>query len=305
MSILRFGVIFVLLALMIVLGAAIVSRAVVQPGDEARHGLEHGRGLVAMRCMAAAVEAEQLDRAADLLRDGVDLRHGAVLVVEALDREHRAGDARQVLLDVPRAEFRVQPDVVPAAERRLGVGVMARQALAQVGGLERGLRAGNARHAQVLDEDMRGHDHEASHAVPGAGVDQRDRAAVAVPDQDRLAHLERVEHARQRLERLVVHVAHRARRAQDVGVAVAQARVDDHRAARRLRGLARKVAPHRDGAETFVQEHQRGRVAARAGESLDFQLVASDGDGGEDGRLGQAGLGFLRSGRGRPDFTAA
>ena len=53
----------------------------------------------------------------------------AVLVVGALDQQDRTVDRRQALGDVPTAEIRRQPDVVPAAERRVGVAVVARHAL--------------------------------------------------------------------------------------------------------------------------------------------------------------------------------
>src|SRR5688500_12083201 len=46
--------------------------------------------------------------------DHIDLRDGAVLVILALDEENGTGYARQVRLDVPAAEIRMQPDVVPA-----------------------------------------------------------------------------------------------------------------------------------------------------------------------------------------------
>ena len=48
-----------------------------------------------------------------------------------------------------------QPDVVPAAEGRVGVGVVAREALAQVGGLVGRARRLDARDRDVLDEQVR------------------------------------------------------------------------------------------------------------------------------------------------------
>jgi len=87
------------------------------------------------------VQPEQFDLPLHLPLDGIELRHGAVLVVVALDGEYRADDAGQVLLDVPGAEFRVQPDVVPAAEGVGGIDVMARKLALQVGGLEGPLAA--------------------------------------------------------------------------------------------------------------------------------------------------------------------
>src|SRR4029077_2447559 len=103
---------------------------------------------------AAAREAQPLDRPAGLLRDRVELRHRAVLVVEALNREHRAAYPRQAVLDVPGAEVRVQPDLVLAPEGPGRVAVVAAELLRQVGGLEGGPGFRDAPHAQVLDEHV-------------------------------------------------------------------------------------------------------------------------------------------------------
>src|SRR5262245_46460778 len=126
--------------------------ASVEPLDEARHGFDHHLGLVPVRRMAAIREAQQLDRPTGLPGDRIELGHGAVLVVEALDRQHRAAYAGEDLLYVPGAEIRVQPDVVPAPERLRRVRVVAAELLRQVGALERRLRLGDALHADVLDE---------------------------------------------------------------------------------------------------------------------------------------------------------
>jgi len=66
-------------------------------------------------------------------RDAADLFERPVLVVQALHRQQRAADGADLLLDRPLPERRMQPDAVPAPERRIGVVVVARQAFAQVG----------------------------------------------------------------------------------------------------------------------------------------------------------------------------
>src|SRR6266849_2970353 len=100
-----------------------------EPGDEARHRLEHDAGLVAVRGVPAVGQAQELDRTAGLPRDGLELRHRPVLVVETLDREHRAMYPRQDLLDVPAPEGRIEPDVVPPPERLCRVGMIAAELL--------------------------------------------------------------------------------------------------------------------------------------------------------------------------------
>ena len=94
------------------------------------------------------------------------------------------------------------------------------------------------------------------------GVDQRDRAAVAVADQDRALDPVRREQRREHLQRLVVHEVRPARHVRDVGLPVARARVDQRPAPGRLRRSRREVAPQRDRAEPLVQEHER-RLGAR------------------------------------------
>jgi len=51
-----------------------------------------------------------------LAGNAIDLFQRAVFIVCALDRQHRAADARQFGFNVPVAEGGVQPDVVPAPE---------------------------------------------------------------------------------------------------------------------------------------------------------------------------------------------
>ncbi len=54
-----------------------------------------------------------------------ELRERAVGVILALDQQQRAGNGGQEARDVPRAEFRGKPDLVPAAEGGFGVVVIA------------------------------------------------------------------------------------------------------------------------------------------------------------------------------------
>src|SRR5438477_4122981 len=107
-----------------------------EPGDEARHRLEHHAGLIAVRRVPAVGEAQQLDRTAGLPRDRLELRHRPGFVVEALDREHRTMYPRQDSLDDPAAESRIEPDIVPSPECLRGVGVIAAELLREVRALE-------------------------------------------------------------------------------------------------------------------------------------------------------------------------
>src|SRR5205085_10091491 len=83
--------------------------------EEAPHRGDHRIGLVLVRRMAAVRQLQQA-RLRHAPRDAVDLLQRAVLVVDALDREQRAADRADLLLDRPAPEGRRQPDVVPAPE---------------------------------------------------------------------------------------------------------------------------------------------------------------------------------------------
>jgi hypothetical protein len=77
------------------------------PGDarhESRDGFENCFRLIALRRVTAIWKRESLNRSCALLRDSFDLRHGSVLIIDSLDRENRAGNAREVFFNVPVTE---------------------------------------------------------------------------------------------------------------------------------------------------------------------------------------------------------
>ena len=83
----------------------------------------------------------------------------------------------------------IEPHVVPAEERGVGVPVVARQPLAQVAGVVRLAGCADLREADLLDEHVRRDRDDSGNCVMG-GVDQRDRRAVAVADQDWLVEVQ-------------------------------------------------------------------------------------------------------------------
>src|SRR5205814_1921676 len=134
------------------------------------------------------------------------LFNSAVLILETLDRQHRASDLREQRFYAPAREIRIQPDVIPAPERAFDIVVIARELLAQLG-IEKS-KAGlpDAVEPVAFDKDERSHRHDRRHrSMRARGMDERHRGALAVPEQNRLAHFERIEELRQRLERLDVH----------------------------------------------------------------------------------------------------
>ena len=151
--------------------------------------------------------------------------------------------------------------------------MVARHALPQPAVLVDVLDRADLREAHRLDEHVRRDGDHRAHRMRG-GMDERDRRPVAVTDEDRLFDPERVEEARQQLQRLLVHEARRAWPRRRVGLPVAVARErDDPRAC--LGGeRGRELPPEPDRAEAFVQQHHRGRGGvAREVEHLEATAV--------------------------------
>ena len=131
---------------------------------ERHHRVGQRFGLVAVRRMSACRQLEQA-RLRDEPRDRVDLRHRSVFVILALHGQHRAADARKAGLDVPAAKSRVEPDVVPAVKRGIGIVVIARQPPLEIGTGVGDARLFDAGHADVLDEDVRRDRHDSRRRV--------------------------------------------------------------------------------------------------------------------------------------------
>ena len=210
-------------------------------------------------------------------RDRPDLLERAVLVVFALHREHRARDRLDVALDVPVAKRRRQPDVVPAAERRVGIVVVLREAAAQVAGLEGHARLLDAGDGDVLDEQMRRDRDDAGDRM-ARGMQQRDRRAVAVTEEPGPLDADCGEEPRQDVVRLLGHevdapaLAGRLGRRAAVAVAreheagqpvpLAERRAGSRATSRSSRAL--RAGRRRRGAVVRRRRPTRTRGAARA-----------------------------------------
>ncbi len=253
--------------------------------DEVYGRVDHRVRPVAMRRMAAVVELDE-HGVRQRVGDAVDVRHRPVFVVASLDREDRAADRRQQVVDVEAAERLRQPHVVPSPERRVDVRVMAREPLAQVGPAIRDPRALDRVEAEALDVEMRRDDDQPRDAVRIRGrMDERDRPAVAVTEQPRRVDVdvdaERGEQRRQDVARLSMHEVGapadvgRPRRRRPV----AGSREDEAAIAAGRAQARREIAPHRHRAEAFVQEHeQRRRGRAVEAPVLDVDALAVDVD---------------------------
>src|SRR4051794_17546965 len=94
------------------------------------------------------------------------------------------------------------------------------------------------------------------------GMDQGDRRAVAVPDEDRALDGELTQDLREDLAGLLVHEARRARAGRRVGVPVAEAGERHDAAAGAMREIGGERPPEAHGTQALVEEDER-RLAAR------------------------------------------
>ena len=223
-----------------------------------------------------AVEMQAPDRAAGALLDRVELRHRPVLVALTLDQQQRTRDPLELVGDAPIRELRIEPHVVPAEERGVGVPVVARHLLAQVAVDVDLARSPDLIDANLLDEHVRRDRHDRGNRVMG-GVDQRDRGAVAVADEHRAFYADGCEEVGEHLERLLVHERRGPRRWRPVRLPVPVSR-ERHRApaGSRCEPLG-KVPPQPDRPEPLVQEHE-GRLIAIARDIEKLELASRKGE---------------------------
>ena len=199
-------------------------------------------------------------RAGDLARDSVQMFHGAVLVVDALDGQHRGRDLGEEIFDVPRTgnrdgarsrsspgrrnrdrhdsgracflrspEFVIALDLADACEGNLFDETDAARA--------RWRRAPGAwRHGLARWTRRRCGRTESGDRFRVCGAD---RAARIAPRDDEVR---------------------RSRPRGGFGTAVAVARVDQRSAVRGFGQAAWEILPHGDGAQAFVEEDY-GRMA--------------------------------------------
>jgi hypothetical protein len=117
----------------------------------------------------------------------------------------------------------------------------------------------DAGYGHFVEDDVRGFGDHALRALrKGRGEEKRDRAAVAVADQDWTVDAAGVQDLGQVLLRLALQEIVRPRQARRIRAAVAEALVDKAAAAGGTAERFREVSPLRDRAQTLVQEDEHG-----------------------------------------------
>jgi len=160
--------------------------------------------------------------------------------------------------------------------------MMAAEFRAKIGSLESCFRGGDARDTELFDEDVWGEQHQAAHVVvifdSGTGVKHCDGGAIAVADENGILDVQLRQEIWQCAQAFIVHVRDRARFGQQIGVAVAIARVDCHGASGGGRDARGEIFPVRDRTQAFVKEYELRGLRADAGDAFDFETVALHGD---------------------------
>ena len=170
----------------------------------------------------------------------------------------------QAVLDVPGTKPGIEPGPVPAPKGAVDVpAVVPFKPCSQAAAKVLVARLLDGVHGGLLAEHVRRLEQQAAHPWPGPrrrGMDQRDRAPVAVPDEVGLADARTVEDLGKGDDPLVVHVGERSRKRDGIGGAVSGAAVDE-RAETRLAGKQRgKIPPRRGAPDSIVQEDERRRI---------------------------------------------
>src|SRR5260370_4438302 len=205
------------------------------------------------------------------------LSERAVFVVLALNHQRGAGNCFQIFFDVPLAELRIEPDVVPSAKGAIDVIVIGRQSFRKVGGLVEFANRGDASDAQILHKNVRRLKSKSAHALgPSACVNQSDGGAVAVSKKNGPLNLKRAEQFRKNYFGFVMHEVSRALLREAFRFSMAVARIHQNAAAGGLRHSLREIFPHGDGPEAFV-EHDDSGIRARSWVQQRFQALSVHG----------------------------
>ncbi len=146
--------------------------------------------------MAAGLENEARDGGGRAGLDGADLLQCSILIVHALDEQRGDAPAADGVLDIPCLEAGIEPGAVPAAKGAVDMGVIFGELRPQVARLIGAPRLRDRGEAHLFGEHVGRHQDEALDPLIRmfAGVDRRDRGAVAVPEQDPAFEPDRLEH---------------------------------------------------------------------------------------------------------------
>ncbi len=161
--------------------------------------------------------------------------------------------------------------------------MIARETLRQIAGQERLFRFLDGADRNALDKHVRRQDDQRARLVPGACVDQRNGATVAMADQDWVADAELAEQLRQHALRLAMHIVDAARFGEHTGVAVAIARIGERAAVASVGKALRKVAPLADRTQAFMKKDERGPLGVARRHRNVLELVVLNDDAGHAG----------------------
>ena len=217
-----------------------------------------------MRRMPAIIQHQRCGRATDPGDNGVHLGRATVLVVAALEHDHRHLHPRQQVNDGPVRERRAQPGVRPGVKQGFGVvAVVAGEA--DHAALGKGFfRLADPLQGAGFDERVRGDGDQAAQVCRlVGGVDEGDGAAVRVADEDIvLLRDQGIDQPGQFVPGQVVQVVRVAQPGPCRRAAVAGPVVEQGRAVGAPADALREVLPLGDRAQPLVQEDEPGPILA-------------------------------------------
>jgi hypothetical protein len=200
-------------------------------------------------------------RAWNRFENGVHLGLGAIFVVHTLHGEYRTLHAAQRFAQIPGIERRSEPSAGPIPEQAFRVLAMI---FAQLGAHSRYVSIDGGTNTGTrnrFDEYMGGFGDDASWWLMRLerAIEQRNRAAVAMPDQDTILYVVMAEQLPQDFG-FAMHVSRGAHLRGSGRAAMSTPVIDEGRHVRGRGELCREIAPLAHAADPMMQENEDGFV---------------------------------------------
>src|SRR5262245_37817712 len=148
--------------------------------------------MISVGAMAAAVENHGAYLPLTPSLNLFQLTNCSILIILALEQQHRYLDLRQVLFNIPRTKVRVEPNLVPTPKCSVNIlSVIALESLPERALLIVLLDRPDACQPKVLNKNVRRFENQATHAFSyaAARVKQGNGTPVAVPKENRILDL--------------------------------------------------------------------------------------------------------------------
>ena len=217
--------------------------------------------------MSAGFNHHYVDRCIASLGNLIHLSDATILVLFTLQDQHRHPDVIKAVRNVPVAEIRMQPTVIPTTETIVWIAVVFPKPHTQITAVISRPCLGDRRQALRFGEEMRRHQNHAPKppVLNTTGMDSSDCRAIAVTNKNNRWRRQRIEHRCQGFGSLTGHVIKRPWQRLRIGLAISRSRESEDTAAGRPCQLFRKITPERDASEPFMEQNDRRCGTRRSG----------------------------------------